>query len=121
MYPYDKKLFIREKMTGFNMSYTQQKRFIENVMLCWDSSFDFLPGKEIVPYLMKQGLEEEKAYEISESIRKERKLKESHVQLLAAKNIPLTFVDRYYNTLPDSEVGSTFIDFMIQKVQEVKM
>lgn len=116
-----KTMFLKERLSKFNLTKEQQNKALENILNDWDNRFDFISGTEIMPYLMENDIEPELAFKIMESLRKGKGLTPEWETALSEKGVSLEFVRKYKNSLPTSPIGACFSDFLNKKVQEVKV
>ncbi|PDZ94638.1 hypothetical protein CON36_32870 [Bacillus cereus] len=117
---FNKRVFIKERLFEFLLTESEKNQVIESVSKDWDSRFDFLSGKDIMPFLIEKSIEPSLAFRMMESIRKGQGLTPEWETILSKKDISLDFIKRYENTLPTSQIGSYFSAFLTEKVNEVK-
>ncbi|PFJ28996.1 hypothetical protein [Bacillus thuringiensis] len=117
---FNKRVFIKERLFEFLLTESEKKQVIESASKDWDSRFDFLSGKDIMPFLIEKDIEPSLAFKMMESIRKGKGLTHEWEKILSEKDISLDFITRYENTLPISEIGAYFSSFLTEKVNEAK-
>lgn len=117
---FNKRVFIKERLFEFLLTVNEKNQVIESVSKDWDSRFDFLSGRDIMPFLIEKGIEPSLAFKMMESIRKGQGLTPEWETILSEKDISLDFIQRYENTLPTSQIGACFSALLTKKVDEVK-
>ena len=112
------RIFIKDNLLKFNLTEEEQNQVVDQVLNNWDESFNFLPGKDIMPYLIEKGVEDEIAFKVMETLRKGNRLIADLEEVLLTKGVSLDFIKQYENTLPTSEIGAKFHELLLNTVKD---